>query len=69
MNKSRNRLLAVIVSIVAALGAIAWYLSRHDVPAGQRPLTNLTAQSLDALRAEFNATSNETRVIVLLSPT
>lgn len=41
----------------------------HDAPAGQPPLAEMDARSLEALKAEFNQASTEYRVIALLSPT
>lgn len=65
----------MIVSVAILIGAIAlivgtrYYLAGHEVPAGQPPLGELTAGSLDALRSEFNDPGEKVRVILLLSPT
>jgi hypothetical protein len=49
---------------------IAWFLLRPgEAPAGQPPLVTLDSASLGTLRAYFNRDVNQTRVIVLLSPT
>ena len=55
----------LIPAFVLALAV--WYgLASSDVPDGQPPLT---AMDLAALKADFNRASDQTRVIVLLSPT
>jgi hypothetical protein len=57
-----------IVAIV--LVAVAYrYFGTHNVPAGQPALVTLDAGSLDALRADFNRSAGETRIVILLSPT
>ena len=67
MTRRKLILLLVVVSIV---GALAWMrFATHDAPAGQRPLASLDLASLVTLKAEFNRAANETRIIVLLSPT
>lgn len=68
MNK-RQKL--VLIAIVAALLiAAAWYqFGGHRTSQGQPPLAELSAGSLDQLRADFNASADETRMILLLSPT
>lgn len=38
-------------------------------PAGQPAMVTLTAQTMGAVRQEFNGTSDRTRVVLLLSPT
>ena len=69
MSKRLKRLLLVLAVIVVAAGLFAFYGLRHDVPEGQQPLTMLDASSIERLRSEFNAASDQARVIVLLSPT
>jgi hypothetical protein len=57
-------LLAVLVIVV---GAVMWSgLFDHSTPAGQPPLA---VMDLARLRADFNASADRTRVLVLLSPT
>lgn len=66
----RHRKLLVLAVIVAALIGAAWYqFGGHRTPEGQPPLADLNAASLDQLRADFNAAADETRMILLLSPT
>ena len=38
-------------------------------PTGQSPMVTLNEQSLQTLRQDFNASADQTRVILLLSPT
>ena len=56
---------AAIVLLIAA----RFYLSGHQVPAGQPPFGDLDSGSLDTLKSDFNRSSNRVRVILLLSPT
>lgn len=64
-----KRLLLVIALIVLALGLFAFYALRHEVPKGQQPLAMLNASTIEGLKAEFNASADRSRLIVLLSPT
>ena len=56
---------------VAALAVAAWYFyaGGHAAPASQPPLAELTSQSIEALRSDFNRAADEVRVVLLLSPT
>jgi hypothetical protein len=57
----------VIFGSAAVLALAAWYeLQGHATPAGQAPLAEM---NVDTFRAEFNGASDQTRVIILLSPT
>lgn len=56
----------VVVAFLAMLAAVA---GRHQTPAGQPPLLNVTQQSVTQLKQEFNASSGSERVLLLLSPT
>jgi len=59
---------AGLVVLIAA--ALAWYgFAPGEAPPGQPPLVTIDATALEGLRAEFNRNANETRFIVLLSPT
>ena len=61
---SRRWWLAVPAVIVAA--ALYYFLAGSQTPAGQPPLA---AMNLAALKADFNRAADQTRIIVLLSPT
>lgn len=50
------------------LGAVYFTRTGH-APTGQSSLVELNGSTLSALQAEFNRTSDELRVILLLSPT
>jgi hypothetical protein len=45
------------------------YFAGHRAPTGQPPLVELTSDSLDSLKADFNRSSDGIRIILLLSPT
>ena len=64
------RTVAVLATaaIVLLVGA-RFYLSGHQVPAGQPPLDDLNIASLDSLKSDFNQNADQVRVILLLSPT
>ncbi len=66
-----NRRIWIAIALVAVVLVVlaAWQFGTHNAPAGQPPLANLDAGSLDMLRADFNRTAGEARIIVLLSPT
>lgn len=59
---------ATIVLLVAGGFLYHRYAPRH-VPRGQPALTYLSTGTLDDLRAAFNAESDQTRLLLLLSPT
>ena len=67
---TKGRKIALVGVIVALLLAAAWYqFGGHRTAPGQPPLAELTAVSLEQLRADFNAAANQPRMIILLSPT
>lgn len=67
MKRSRGILGLAVLAIIAGL---AFYLyGGHTPPAGQPPLTRLTAANFDQLRDAFNASRDSVRIVVLLSPT
>ena len=56
--------------LVASLMEAAFYLyGGRQVPSGQPPLGNITAQGLGEIKDEFNAAKGGARVLLLLSPT
>jgi hypothetical protein len=68
--KNARRTFGVAGLIILIAAAVAWYrFAPGEAPVGQPPLVTIDASALESLRADFNRYSNETRVIVLLSPT
>lgn len=66
----KGRKIALVAVIAALLIAAAWYqFGGHRTSPGQPPLAELNVGSLEQLRADFNASAGETRMILLLSPT
>jgi hypothetical protein len=57
-------LVGIAVVAYFALGSF-----KHETPKGQSPLTDLTRANFHAFEEQFNNASEETRVVVLLSPT
>ena len=66
MKRTWSIVLAAVVVVV--LGGIYFTRTGH-APAGQPSLVEMNSATLSALQAEFNRTSAELRVILLLSPT
>ena len=67
---SKRQKVALVSVIVALLAAAAWYeFGGHRTAAGQPPLAELNAGSLEQFRADFNAAADQPRMILLLSPT
>jgi hypothetical protein len=60
-----------LLSIAAIAGAgFVWLkVAPRRTPAGQPALSRLDAAALPAFREAFNARADETRIVVLLSPT
>jgi len=60
----------ILAGAVLALVAILWTLSHSSqTPPGQPQLVTLSAQNLSTLFQQFDAASDRTRVVALLSPT
>ncbi len=68
IKRRRRLLLAATICTIAILGGW-WLFGRHDVPAGQPPLATLDAATFGTFQVDFNAASDQTRIILLLSPT
>ena len=63
-------ILGVAALVAVGAAAAAWYrLAPREAPPGQPPLVTMDAAALETLKADFNRSANEVRVIVLLSPT
>jgi hypothetical protein len=68
--KNARRTLGVTGLVVLMAAAVAWYrFAPGEAPAGQAALVTIDGKAIEDLRADFNAHSNVTRLIVLLSPT
>ena len=68
--KNARRTFGIAGLVVLVTAALAWYrLAPGEAPVGQPPLVTIDAAVLESLKADFNRYANETRVIVLLSPT
>lgn len=63
-----KRYIGLGVVVLGLLGAWAYFgLSAGDAPAGQPPLSTIRFAS--SFKKEFNAASQQHRLLVLLSPT
>lgn len=66
----KRRVPILLAGCAALAAAVLWYVyAERKVPAGQQPLTVLSASRLEVLRTEFNRDGDKTRIILLLSPT
>jgi hypothetical protein len=68
MTAVKAALLVAVAAIVLAV-TVRYYFTSHQVPAGQSSLADLTRDSLNALKGDFNSTPDYVRIILLLSPT
>ena len=65
-----KRTWAILLGVAAVVGAGAIYFARPgDAPPGQPALVEMNGAALAALQSEFNRTTANVRVILLLSPT
>jgi hypothetical protein len=67
-NTRRKRIVIAAVALVVAAAGYR-YFGTSQVPPGQPALVTLDSASMESLRADFNRSAADTRVIVLLSPT
>jgi hypothetical protein len=51
------------------LAALVYFYGGSQAPSGQPPLRSLTTENLGEIKNEFNAATNEVRILLLLSPT
>ena len=63
------QVLLVSLLILIVVATCAWIMLARDRPPAEPQLTEIRHDSLDDFRADFNRSSNQTRVILLLSPT
>lgn len=55
--------------VFAAIVALSAACGPGTAPAGQPPMAAVTRESIESFREAFNKTADQTRVILLLSPT
>lgn len=67
MKKSQMAVLVVVVVVAAFAGWFEW--GPRQAPPGQQPLMALTPATLPSFEAHFNAQPQDTRLLLLLSPT
>ena len=65
----RTVLILVLIAALGVVGAGWYYWGPVAVPQGQPPLVYITPQTLEQLRADFNAAADHPRIVALLSPT
>ncbi len=65
---TRKRIVWLMVAIVV-LAAIFYLWGSSQTPPGQPPLVSLNEANLADFQQSFNAASDKTRIVLLLSPT
>jgi hypothetical protein len=65
----RKGIIAASVAIVIALLLSFYLFWGSSVPNGQQPLIRLNSSNFASLKETFNASANDVRLIVMLSPT
>lgn len=66
----RRALWLALLAVAIGLGLLALRLmAPGNAPVGQRALTHLGTEGIAALTERFDAASDSTRLLVLLSPT
>ena len=68
--KNTRRTLGVAGLVLLIAAAAAWYrFTPGNAPEGQPSLVTIGWVTFAGLKADFNHHANETRIVVLLSPT
>jgi hypothetical protein len=57
------------ISAIAVTGAFLYFYGGSQTPTGQTPLQRLAPPSVAEVKNAFNATKDDVRVLLLLSPT
>ena len=65
----KRKTLIAALGALTLTGALLYFHAGHEVPAGQPPLADLTAQNFGTIRDAFNGAKDDVRVLLLLSPT
>ena len=66
----RKAIIAASIAIVIVLLLLGFYFFwGSSVPSGQQPLVRLDNSNFASLKEAFNASANDVRVMVMLSPT
>lgn len=66
---ARRRWMILGIAFTAFVITFWAVAARHQTPAGQPALADVTQQTLDSVKQEFNASADSERVLLLLSPT
>ncbi len=65
----RKVIIAASVAIAIVLLLAFYFFWGSSVPKGQQPLVRLNNSNISSLKDAFNASGNDVRLIVMLSPT
>lgn len=69
MKVKKSIAIAALAVALAAGGAGWYYWGPVAMPVGQPPLLEITPQTIEQVRADFNAAADRPRIVALLSPT
>lgn len=65
----RSRFVLGAILALVLIGVLAYTYGGSQVPPGQPPLESLTPRNLEGIKSAFNASKDDVRVLLLLSPT
>jgi hypothetical protein len=64
-----NKFIVGAVLGVILVGLLFYFYGGSEVPFGQPLLENVTAQNVGEIKTQFNLAKDDSRVLLLLSPT
>jgi len=66
----KRKVVITLPIVIAAVVLLYFYFFwGSNVPKGQQPLVRLDSSNITSLKDAFNSSSNDVRLIVMLSPT
>ncbi len=65
----RKGMVAASLAVTIVVLLVFYFFWGSSVPNGQQPLVRLNSSNVASIKEAFNASANDVRVIVMLSPT
>ena len=65
----KSKYIPAALVTVLLLAALVYFYGESHAPAGQPMLESLTAQNVAQVKNQFNAATDDVRILLLLSPT
>ena len=65
----KHKHILAAIFLIALAAALFYFYSGSQTPAVQTPLQKLTPRNVADVKSAFNATKDDVRVLLLLSPT